>query len=295
MSATASTPPTSPAPQSPRAPRRGRRAAAAAAAALAVTATLAVGQSQAGAAPAPGSPAADTASAAAALAECTADGFCEDFEAQTGTGLSGRWTASAPNCTGTGAASVDSAVAHTGAKSLRIDGTAGYCNHIFAATDLTEVAGSSSLHVRFYVRHTTALPAAHVTFLAMHDPNDGGKDLRMGGQNGALQWNRESDDATLPEQSPNGVALSRPLPLDEWTCVEYGIEGSTLETRVNGEVVEGLVVDGTPTHDIDRQWLNKAGWSPAPTDLRLGWESYGDGADTLWYDDVAVGTSPIGC
>ncbi|WP_369700229.1 hypothetical protein [Micromonospora sp. WMMA1996] len=26
-----------------------------------------------------------------------------------------------------------------------------------------------------------------------------------------------------------------------------------------------------------------------------GLESYGGGADTLWYDDVAVGSSRIGC
>jgi hypothetical protein len=31
------------------------------------------------------------------------------------------------------------------------------------------------------------------------------------------------------------------------------------------------------------------------TDLRLGWESYGEGADTLWYDDVAVGGARNGC
>jgi hypothetical protein len=30
-------------------------------------------------------------------------------------------------------------------------------------------------------------------------------------------------------------------------------------------------------------------------DLRLGWESYGGDADTLWFDDVALGTGRIGC
>ncbi|MBQ0985797.1 hydrolase [Streptomyces sp. F63] len=269
---------------------RRRQVLAASAAVLALTAAGATGSASAA-----GQSAAGQSSAARPAAACDASGFCEDFESQTGTAPAGRWTAGAANCTGSGTATVDSGTAHTGSKSLRIDGRAGYCNHIFAATPLTEVAGSSALHVRFWVRHTTALPAAHVTFAAMKDANDGGKDLRMGGQNGALQWNRESDDATLPEQSPVGVSKSMPLPVNEWTCVEYGIEGSTLETRVNGSVVEGLVIDGTPTHDIDRQWLNKPGWRPSLTDLRLGWESYGNGDDTLWYDDIAVGTAPIGC
>ncbi|HCA86386.1 MAG TPA: hydrolase [Streptomyces sp.] len=242
--------------------------------------------------------AADTAGAAGPQqADCTTDGFCEDFESQTGTQPAGRWITEAVNCSGTGAAAVDSAVARTGSKSLRIDGKAGYCNHIFAGTPLTGLPAGSALHVRFWVRHTTALPAAHVTFAAMHDPNDGGRDLRMGGQNGALQWNRESDDATLPEQSPVGVSKSLPLPVGEWTCVEFRLDGPAgqLETKVNGSVVEGLVVDGTPTPDVDRQWLNKSGWRPAPTNLRFGWESYGSGDDTLWYDDIAVGSAPIGC
>ena len=31
------------------------------------------------------------------------------------------------------------------------------------------------------------------------------------------------------------------------------------------------------------------------TDLRLGWESYGVGADRLWFDDIAWGSTRIGC
>ncbi|PJE98004.1 hydrolase [Streptomyces carminius] len=246
-----------------------------------------------------GSPAAAESADAPAAAGCATagtDGFCDDFESQTGSQPSGRWTAGAPNCSGTGTASVDSSVAHSGGKSLRINGGGGYCNHIFVGTPLDDVDTSGTFWARFQVRHTTPLPAAHVTFAAMHDAGEN-KDLRMGGQNSALQWNRESDDATLPEQSPNGVAMSRPLPVNTWTCVEFRIDGSTghLETWVDGEAVPGLAVDGTPTHDIDGQWLRKPGWRPSLTDLRVGWESYGGDTDTLWFDDVAVGSSRIGC
>jgi hypothetical protein len=150
--------------------------------------------------------------------------------------------------------------------------------------------------VRFYDRHTTALGTQHVTFLAMRDANDGGNDLRMGGQNAALQYNRQSDDATLPEQSPNGVALSAPLPVNTWSCVELLVNGSagTIDTWLNGTEIAGLHEDGVATADVDRQWLTKS-WHPSLTDLRLGWEAYGDGADTLWYDDVVVGASRTGC
>lgn len=240
-----------------------------------------------------------TVTAAADTRSATACGgtFCEDFEAQTGTTPAGRWNTAVPNCSGTGVATVDSAVAHTGAKSVKVTGRAGYCNHAFVGTSLSDVPPGGSLFVRYWVRHSTALPPDHVTFVAMHDPNDGNRDLRMGGQNRALQWNRESDDATLPAQSPVGVSMSVPLPVNTWTCVEYRLDRTAgrLDTWVNGSLVNGLVVDGVPTQDVDQQWMSKPNWRPNPTDLRFGWESYGNGDDTLWFDDIAVGTSRTGC
>ncbi|GIJ46709.1 hydrolase [Virgisporangium aliadipatigenens] len=228
---------------------------------------------------------------------CNGAALCDGFETQTGTTPSGGWTMSFPNCSGTGTATVDTGIARSGTKSLRVNGGGGYCNHVFvqSTVDLSRVG--SVRYTRFYVRHTTALPATHTTFAAMRDSADGNKDLRMGGQNGALQWNRESDDATLPEQSPTGVSLSKPLPTNAWNCVEYTVDGAagTLRTWLNGTEVTGLVVDGVPTHDVDSQWLARGNWRPALTDLRLGWESYGSDADTLWFDDVVVGTSRVGC
>ena len=67
-----------------------------------------------------------------------------------------------------------------------------------------------------------------------------------------------------------------------------------METWLNGVSVPGLQQDGVPTHDIDGQWLNRT-YRPRPVDLRLGWESYGEGADTLWYDDVVVSAARNNC
>jgi len=230
---------------------------------------------------------------AQAAASCPSGAFCDGFETQTGTAPSGDWAVNFPNCQGTGTATVDSSTAHEGTRSLRIDGRAGYCNHVFVRT--TRGIGGSTVYTRFFVRHTTTLPDAHVTFLAMKDSADGNRDLRMGGQNRALQWNRESDDATLPEQSPVGVGQSVPLAVGQWTCVEFGISGSELRTWVNGAEVAGLHADTTPTPDVDSQWLRRGTWRPTLTDFRLGWESYGNGDDTLWFDDVALAPSRIGC
>jgi hypothetical protein len=201
-----------------------------------------------------------------------------------------------PDCAGTGAAVVDTATTHSGARSVRIDGGGGYCNHVFVRANRDLATLGAVRYGRFWVRHRAALPADHVTLLAMADAADGNKDLRMGGQNAAMQWNRASDDATLPEQSPAGVALSVPLPTDRWSCVEFLVDGAQgqLRTWLDGVAVTGLTADGVPTHDIDGQWYNRT-WRPQLTDLKLGWESYGGAVDTLWFDDVALGTSRIGC
>jgi Cellulose binding domain len=229
-------------------------------------------------------------------ASCGSAAICDGFENQAATVPGGDWAVAYPDCSGAGQAAIDRTVAHTGTASLRVDGAAGYCNHVFVRNARILGTGGNVWYVRYWVRHTTALPVSHVTTVALRDDADGGRDLRFGGQNGALQFNRASDDATLPEQSPAGVALSAPLPTGTWNCVEFKIDGvgGTIETWLNGTAVPGLVVDGIPTHDIDSQWLNRL-WRPRLSDLRLGWESYGEGVDTLWYDDIVAGSTRSNC
>lgn len=222
--------------------------------------------------------------------------MCSGFEDQTGTAPSGDWQVTAPNCQGTGTAVIDTATTHSGARSLRINGGGGYCNHVFAATTRDVSTVGPVVYGRMWVRHTTALPVSHIAMITMADTRDGGKDLRIGGQNAALQWNRESDDATLPEQSPTGVSLSSPLPTGRWVCLRFQIDTTqqAMRTYLDDQEVAGLHLDTTPTRDIDSQWLRRT-TAPRPSTLRLGWESYSGDADTLWYDDVALGSSPIGC
>jgi polysaccharide lyase-like protein/cellulose binding protein with CBM2 domain len=227
---------------------------------------------------------------------CVPTAICDSFENQTGAAPAGNWAVTYPDCSGAGTAAIDRTVSHTGTTSLRVNGAEGYCNHVFVRN--TQILGTTSnvWYVRYWVRHTTALPVSHTTSVALADAADGNRDLRFGGQNGALQFNRASDDATLPEQSPAGVAQSAPLPVNSWNCVEFKVDGrdGTIQTWLNGNAVAGLTEDGVATHDIDGQWLNRT-WRPRLTDLRLGWESYGSGADTLWYDDVQVSAARNGC
>jgi hypothetical protein len=233
---------------------------------------------------------------------CAATGFvfCDGFESQTGSVPSGRWSVYSLNCSGTGTAAIDSATAHSGGKSAKAVGFDGYCNHVFIRDAADMGLAGPVWDVRFWVMHTTPLPTGHVTFVAMNDANAGNTDLRFGGQNGALMWNRQSDDQTLPDQSPAGVAQSAALPANTWNCVELQVNGSTgaVTTWLNGTRVAGLSESGTPVAGVSDQWLSGSGaqWRPSLTDLKFGWESYGGGGnDTLWFDDIALSSSRIGC
>jgi hypothetical protein len=240
---------------------------------------------------------ADAASAdgGASAIDAAACVVCDDFErGVVGVPPGGAWTVSSPNCSGTGSLAIDGTVAHSGSKSVKVSGAAGYCNHVFFATSIT--AARPVTWLRFYVRLDTALGDGHTTFLAMRDAHDA-KDLRMGGQNRVLMYNRESDDATLPEMSPAGAAKSIAPNAGAWTCVESAIDqgNKTIRTWVDGVAIEGLADDGVPTTDVDAAWLRDTAWTPDLVDVRFGWESYGSQAETLWFDDVAIGTERLGC
>jgi hypothetical protein len=256
----------------------------------------------AGGAPEAGS-AADAGSAAeastapdAAALRCGTDTFCADFEDQTGSTLTGTWKATAPNCSGDGKATLVDDVVHAGKRALRIQSGGGVCNHIFATPTIDLARYRSSLWVRFYVRFDSAITDDHVTFLALADAISQ-KDLRMGGQKKIYMWNRERDDATLPELSPNGVSMSSVPKLRAWQCIEFHLGGSagSLETYVDGAKVPGLEIDQVGTHDIDGQWLRSGPWTSDVRDLRFGWESYGSQPMTLWFDDIAVAGERTGC
>jgi hypothetical protein len=130
----------------------------------------------------------------------------------------------------------------------------------------------------------------------MPDPAQGtNKHLRIGGQSKILMYNRESDDATLPDLSPVGISTSATLPTGSWQCFEYhlGTDGS-IQTWLNGAAVAGLTVGGGASN------ANAGGWTrstiiPKPSAVYFGWESYGGDTNTFWYDDIVVSSSRVGC
>jgi hypothetical protein len=117
--------------------------------------------------------------------------------------------------------------------------------------------------------------------------------LRIGGQDEILMYNRQVDDATLPDLSPAGVATSVALPTDAWECFEYylGTDGS-IATWLNSGAIAGLTTGASNANDD--QWESTL-IIPKITGVYFGWESYGSDPNTFWYDDIVVSTSRVGC
>ena len=231
-----------------------------------------------------------------ATVSCADLPLCDDFESAAADGPpnAAKWKVGAPNGMGTGTLAVDGTQAHSGTKSVRVTGKANYNNHIFFYNE-TAVAGIGKLVFgRMFVRFGQALADGHTTFMTMKDTVDM-KDLRMGGQMKILMYNRELNDATLPELSPMGIAKSlSPMP-NTWICLEFKIDGNTgeIQTWADGNEILGLHADGTPTQDIDGQWVSGK-YKPSLSDIKFGWESYAGGDMTLWFDDVALARSASG-
>lgn len=237
-------------------------------------------------------------------ASCDSLALCDGFEAAPAGGApdAARWSIGGPNCfSGAGQAVVDASQAHSGSHSVRITPGSDYCGHAFIQNTTISQLGNVR-YGRFYIRLQNPLTDAHVTFASMREANDSSdshsEELRIGGQSGVLDWNRSKDDATLPTLSPQGIAMSRTLPAQTWTCIEFRIDQSSgsIQTWVDGEAPAGLQADGVATADVDQAWINQyPAWRPALSDLKLGWEAYGGATNTVWIDDVALDDQRIGC
>jgi hypothetical protein len=198
-----------------------------------------------------------------------------------------------------GMATVDSMGAHGSAHSLKIVSP----DRLYLRN--TSVIGTlgNVVHVRFYVRFAAALAAGHgaliVTHPTMVDQYSQSNELRFGSQDSVFHWNTDSDAANIPDVSPNGDMASFKPAADTWYCVELTINtNGNLNAAVDGMDVAGLTEDGTPTANIDQAWVGSTdslARYKTLADFNFGWQSYGGGALTLWYDDVALSGSPIGC
>jgi hypothetical protein len=231
---------------------------------------------------------------------CAALPLCDTFEG-TAVGAppsAALWTL-IPN-TPSGTATIDSIGAHGSSRSLKV-----------ASNDRLYLRNSSVIgglgpvvHVRFFARFMTALANGHGAMVVTHpvavDQYTQQNELRFGSQDMVFHWNTDTDSANLPDVSPNGDAASFKPAANTWYCIELTINSGNghLNVSIDGTDVPGLTEDGVATADIDQAWVGSApslARYTAFADFNIGWQSYGAGAMTVWFDDIALSAAPIGC
>ncbi|HYP97982.1 MAG TPA: hypothetical protein VER96_04860 [Polyangiaceae bacterium] len=232
-------------------------------------------------------------------ADCSKLPLCDSFE-DTAVGSppkSSLWTL-VPSAA-SGSSTIDSIGAHGSMHSLKVVSPD---RRYLRNTSVIGTLGSV-VHVRFYLRLDSALAEGHggmiVTHPTMVDQYSQQNELRFGSQGQVFHWNTDSDGANIPDVSPTGNAASVKPTTNTWYCVELTINtNGHLNASIDGVDVPGLTEDGTATPNIDQAWVGSApslARYTAMADFSFGWQSYGGGALTLWYDDVALSSSPIGC
>jgi hypothetical protein len=210
--------------------------------------------------------------------------FCESFEAQP-VGPAQAKPPWAPAINGDGTVVIDDSVAHGGGRSLKVHGSGFSSFLVLSGAPLPP--GTGRLHVRMFVRMAEAMTGGHNTFLVADTvaAPGAGNAFRLGEMNAMLMYTVSGDthgalanDNFYTDNLP-GAALT-PL---SWGCLEVALDHGKPEVQV--------WLDGKDIAD-----LHHTDWAVDDYDaLRFGFEKYAGPVSDIWYDDIAIGTAPLGC
>ncbi len=217
--------------------------------------------------------------------------FCDDFEAFT----AGTTPSAAPWTTtviGAGTVSIDGTTkAHSGTRSVKVVGgtmDADFSTMLTLHDPAILPAPGGRFFARFYIRLGRAMSDGHNAYL-LADPfakPGTGNNLRLGEDHKMLVYTLMGDaHAAMSNQDffSDGNQPGLAFPVNQWSCVELLLDAGKPEIAV--------WVDGAEVPDLHH--------TDFPIDaydcLRFGFEKYAGPGATIWYDDIAVGTSRIGC
>jgi hypothetical protein len=226
--------------------------------------------------------------------------LCDDFESDT--------VGSAPNATrwdsftgmySADSVAVDSSQHHGGSKSVKVVSAGGDAwGPLFTNTSaFSQLTGA--VYGRFWVYANAALPSTHQAFMTLAlsamaaMPSAQIKGVEVTGQSpsgpGLLTWNY--NDSLLPDVY-NFKSVT--LPSQTWACFEFHTDATTgtIEAWLDGTHLDTMSLP----NDAGAKWTG----SPPPLPLRLfgmglGWMAFNGAPMTLWFDDVALDSSRIGC
>jgi len=166
-----------------------------------------------------------------------------------------------------------------GQRSVHInDGASDYDTLLVLHSSSILPTSSGRFYVRFNARFGSALSTGHNTFVLadLFAAQGQGHNFRFGEDSGFLEYTTMSD-------ANAGHATGLTIPPNTWTCIEILLDHVKPEVDVwiNGAEIAGMHHTDYPLDNYDN--------------LRFGYEKYAGPAMEIWYDDIAIGTQPIGC
>lgn len=136
-------------------------------------------------------------------------------------------------------------------------------------------------------------PQDHAHFIGTFEtPGFDHAALRFGPVRGAyLGGFIKNDDAFSLNTSTTFISPNK------WTCVEWAIVKNSTHDEMHGWVNGTQVLEATQQSDWQNIKTNNFATADATKFISFGWRKFGSGPNvsSIWFDDIAVGTSRIGC
>jgi len=211
--------------------------------------------------------------------------FCDDFEADAAGAPPSPWTTTAGATTDVTIDAV--ALAASGSKSVHVKSD-GYDTFLALHDAAVLPVAGGRLYLRFFIRLAAPMTAQHNTFVRgdLYASQGTGNNLLFGEDNFMIYESINGDGQSAMSNNAyysDGMMIGVNYPAGVWTCVELLLDHTAPAIDV--------WVDGTEVLD-----LHQTKWNVDAYDyLRFGFEQYAGPASELWYDDIAIGTQPIGC
>lgn len=239
-------------------------------------------------------------SGAAPSGDCSGALICDDFESYTGT-PAGPWKVTK---TDFGNVSIDSTQHRSGTKAVKFTTTGGmapdkyYQLAYISAEKIFPVANNAFYGRMMYYVTKAANDGVHWTMIEGEGPA-----TAQGISNALVRYGGQQQQRLMANYDSTGKKSdcwqhsATKIPEAQWACMEWYFDGATNTQKfwLDGKAIADLTVieegDGCLSQDTGGKWIY-----PSFTRLNLGWGTYvKDDPREAWIDDVAVGTTRIGC
>ncbi len=209
--------------------------------------------------------------------------FSDDFE---GAALNSKWI---QKINGSGTFALDKTQKHGGSQSLHVTPNSGYSTLLAIEDSSIFPAPNNTFFGRVWLRVPTLPSSAHVIWIEAGDTTNDTHEVRIGMNLGYLQTNLYfNGEVDLRDPAATMMAAT-------WECIEFKMGNDELIVWLNG--TQSMDVSTTNWAAVGNGanggGAPRTNWSPTYKSFRLGWEL--NAGTEIWFDDVALSYSRIGC